>query len=70
VVLAARDEQQRSAAASTVRQGCRLSFSSFIVPISDSHIALSNASPTVPMLATIPSPASRRVNANDVYWLP
>jgi hypothetical protein len=42
----------------------------FIDPISDSHIALSSTPPTVPMLVTIPSAASRRVKAKEVYWLP
>jgi hypothetical protein len=52
---------------STERHGCRSSFSIFIVPIRLSHIALSSASPTVPMLETMPSLASRRVKAKDVY---
>jgi hypothetical protein len=47
-----------------------LSFSIFIVPIRLSHIALSSASPTVPMLPTRPSLASRFVNANEVYCEP
>jgi hypothetical protein len=52
---------------STERQACRSSFSIFIVPIRLSHIALSSASPTEPMLSTRPSAARRRVNANEVY---
>jgi hypothetical protein len=50
--------------------GVAFGSSVFTVPIRDSHMALSRASPTVPMLGVIAASRSLRVKAKLVYCDP
>ena len=58
----------RCRASSWVAKCSRNSSSASSVPKNDSHIALSYASPAVPIDGCTPASRQRRPNAMDVYW--
>src|SRR5579863_4085670 len=63
-----RNQKMRCLACSRVAKCFRESSSASSVPKNDSHIALSYASPAVPIDGCTPASRQRRPNAMDVYW--